>query len=72
MFSVLRIHMNGRVYDATLARFLSSDPHIQEAQAKMDYLKSVVETLEEIINTLRWRHSTIKNMIDWRRFESGG
>ena len=25
----------------------------------------------EIINNLKWRHSTIKNMIDWRRFEAG-
>ena len=29
-------------------------------------------TLEEIMNNIRWRHSTIKNMIDWRRFTSGG
>lgn len=65
--------LNGlKVLKGEMDYYYDSDPHIQEAQAKMDYLKSVVETLEEIINTLRWRHSTIKNMIDWRRFESGG
>ena len=52
--------------------YYNSDPHIQESQAKIDYLKTLIETLEEIINNIRWRHSTIKNMIDWRRFESGG
>ena len=65
--------LNGlKVLKGEMDYYYDSDPNIQEAQAKMDYLKSVVETLEEIINTLRWRHSTIKNMIDWRRFESGG
>ncbi len=31
------IHMNGRVYDATLARFLSSDPHIQSGALTQSY-----------------------------------
>lgn len=65
--------LNGlKVLKGEMDYYYDSDPHIQEAQAKIDYNKSIVETLEEIINTLRWRHSTIKNMIDWRRFESGG
>jgi RHS repeat-associated protein len=29
------IHMNGRVYDAELGRFLSADPHIQDVTALM-------------------------------------
>jgi len=31
------IHMNGRIYDATLARFMSSDPHIQEGAMTQSY-----------------------------------
>lgn len=31
------IHMNGRVYDATLARFLSADPHIQASNLSQSY-----------------------------------
>jgi RHS repeat-associated protein len=31
------IHMNGRVYDATLARFMSADPHIQEGALTQSY-----------------------------------
>lgn len=65
--------LNGlKVLKGEMDYYYDSDPHIQEAQAKIDYLKTLIETLEEIINTIRWRHSTIKNMIDWRRFESGG
>ena len=52
--------------------FFNSDPELQKSEEKIIYLKSLVETLEEIINNIRWRHSTIKNMIDWRRFTSGG
>ena len=65
--------LNGlKVLKGEMDYYYNSDPHIQEAQAKIDYLKTLIETLEEIINNIRWRHSTIKNMIDWRRFESGG
>jgi RHS repeat-associated protein len=31
------IHMNGRVYDPTLARFLSADPHIQSPENGQNY-----------------------------------
>ena len=31
------IHMNGRVYDATLARFVSADPHIQAGSLSQSY-----------------------------------
>ena len=65
--------LNGlKVLKGEMDYYYDFDPHIQEAQAKIDYLKTLIETLEEIINTIRWRHSTIKNMIDWRKFESGG
>ena len=65
--------LNGlKILKGEMDYYYNSDPHIQEMQAKIDYLKTLIETLEEIINNIRWRHSTIKNMIDWRRFGSGG
>lgn len=51
--------------------YYDSDEHIIKAKAQIDYLKTVIDTLEEIINTLRWRHQSVKNMIEWRKFESG-
>jgi len=51
--------------------YYDSDKDIIEANAKIEYIKTVIDTLEEIISTLRWRHQSIKNMIEWRRFESG-
>ena len=51
--------------------YYDSDPVIQEAQAKIEYLKEVVDTLKEILDNVKWRHQTIKNMIEWRKFTSG-
>ena len=65
--------LNGlKILKGEMDYYYNSDPHIQEAKARIDYFKTTIDTLEEIINTLRWRHSVVKNMIDWRRFESGG
>ena len=52
--------------------YYDADPDIQALVAKIEYHETLVETLEEIMNNIRWRHSTIKNIIDWRRFTSGG
>ena len=52
--------------------YYDADPDIQALVAKIEYQETLVETLEEIMNNIRWRHSTIKNIIDWRRFTSGG
>ena len=51
--------------------YYDSDPEIQDSEGKIQYYKTVIDTLEEIINVLRWRHQTIGNMIKWKQFESG-
>jgi len=32
----------------------------------------MIETLQEIVETLRWRHQTIGNIIKWKVYQSGG
>ena len=54
-----------------LSYYYESDPELQASEAKITYYKTMLETLNEIINVLRWRHATIKNIIDVRRFEAG-
>ena len=44
---------------------------IQKSEEKIQYLKTVIDTLTEIIDNLKWRHQTISNMIRWKQFESG-
>ena len=51
--------------------YYDSDPEIQKSEEKIQYWKTVVATLQEIIDNLKWRHQTISNMIKWKQFESG-
>lgn len=52
--------------------YYNSDPEIQLSEEKIQYWKTVIETLIDIIDNLKWRHQTISNMIKWRQFEAGG
>ena len=64
--------LNGlKVLKGDMDRFYDSDPDIQNAQMKIDYLKELVATLEEIMSNIRFRNNNIKNMIEWRKFTSG-
>jgi hypothetical protein len=54
-----------------MPEFINSDSDIQKIQIKIEYAKVVVEALKEILDTLRWRHQTIRNIIEWRKFEAG-
>lgn len=52
--------------------YYDSDPEIQSSENKIQYWKTVIDTLKEIVETLRWRHQTISNIIKWKQFEAGG
>jgi len=60
-----------KVMKGEMDYYYDSDPEIQKSEELIEYWKTVKDTLEEIINTIRWRHQTIGNMIKWRQFESG-
>ena len=51
--------------------YYDSDPEIQKTEEKIQYYKTVIDTLEQIISNLNWRHQTIGNIIKWKQFESG-
>lgn len=51
--------------------YYDSDPEIQKSEEKIHYYKTTIDTLSDIVDSIKWRHQTIKNMIDWRKFESG-
>lgn len=52
-------------------KFYDADPDIQKAQAKIEYLKNTEATLKEILDNIKWRHQSIKNAIEWKKFTSG-
>jgi len=64
--------LNGlTVLKGDLDKWYDADPLIQEHQLKIAYQQEVVDTLKEILDNVKWRHQTIKNMIEWRKFTSG-
>jgi uncharacterized protein (DUF427 family) len=65
-------HLNGlKVLKGDMDYYYDSDKEIQESELKIQYYKNMVETLQEIVDNLKWRHQTIKNMIEWKKFETG-
>ena len=51
--------------------YYNSDLDIQKSEEKIQYYKTLIEVLTEIIDNLKWRHQTIRNIISWKQFESG-
>lgn len=65
--------LNGlKVMKGEMDYYYDSDKEIQESELKIQYLKTLIDTLNEIVNNLNWRHQTIGNMIRWKVFEAGG
>ena len=65
--------LNGlKVIKGEMDYYYDSDKEIQQSELKIQYLKTLIDTLNEIVNNLNWRHQTIGNMIKWKVFEAGG
>ena len=60
-----------KILKGELDYYYDSDPEIQKSEEKIQYYKTVIDTLTEIINNINWRHQTISNIIKWKQFESG-
>lgn len=60
-----------KILKGEMEYYYNSDPEIVASEAKIAYIKEVVDTLKEIMDNIKWRHSTIRNMIEWKRFEAG-
>ena len=60
-----------KVMKADMSIWYNADKDLQEMNAKIEYLKVTVDYLKECLNNVTWRHQTIKNTIEWRKFMSG-
>ena len=54
-----------------LEMYYETDKEIQASQRKVENQMLKIGALNEIITSIKWRHQTIRNAIEWRRFESG-
>jgi len=60
-----------KILKGEMEHYVEADPELQDSEAKIEYIKSVIDTLKEIIENLKWRHQTIKNIIEYKKFEAG-
>lgn len=60
-----------KVLKGEMDYYYNSDPEIQASEEKITYYKTLINTLTEIVDSLKWRHQTIGNIIKWRQFEAG-
>jgi len=51
--------------------FFNADPDLQKANAQLEYMNITVNFLKECLTNITWRHQTIRNTIDWRKFMAG-
>ena len=64
-FDGLKIMKNDMTY------FFNADEDLQKINAQMEYYKEVDAFLKRCMENITWRHQTIKNTIDWRKFMAG-
>lgn len=52
-------------------KYIKGDRVLNEAKNEIEEVKNKVETLKEILENVKWRHMTIKNAIEFKKFEAG-
>jgi hypothetical protein len=60
-----------KILKGEMDHYYDSDPDIQRSEEVIQYYKTLIDTLSEIVDNLKWRHQTIGNIIKWRQFEAG-
>ncbi len=51
--------------------YYCTDEDMVRIRAQIDYQKTIIDTLEEIMGNIRWRHTHVKNILDFKKFTSG-
>ena len=54
-----------------LSYYYESDKELQASEAKIVYYRTMIETLKEMVDMLKWRHQVIRNIVEIRKFEAG-
>ena len=51
--------------------FFESDEDLQKSEERIIYFKTLEETLREIVDNIKWKHQSIKNVLEFQKFTSG-
>jgi hypothetical protein len=60
-----------KVLKGEMEYYYDADSDIQKTIEKITYWKTIISTLEEIVGNIKWRSTTISNIIKWKMFEAG-
>ena len=62
---------NFKILKTDIDKYLEADEDIQKLTQKVAYLNTIVDFLDRTLRVIVNRTYTIKNAIEWRRFQSG-
>lgn len=60
-----------KVLKGDMEHWVEADPDLVASEAKIHLYKTIVETLKDILDHIKWRHSIIKNIIESKKFDAG-
>ena len=60
-----------KVMKSDMSYYIDADEDLQRIDEEIEYWKVIVETLTDIVDSIKWRHTHIKNIIDWNKFTNG-
>lgn len=61
-----------KILRADINIYMDSDNDLVELKLKMEYQEQKVKAIEDIIRSINNRNFTVKNGIDWAKFQHGG
>ena len=60
-----------KILKADIGIYLDSDSELQQLSQKVAYAKEITNYLEKILREINNRNWTIRNTIEWKKFQSG-
>ena len=60
-----------KIMKSDMQVFFDADKDIIKLKAQLDYHQENIEFIKRCMDNITWRHQTIKNTIEWRKFMAG-
>lgn len=60
-----------KVMKGDMSHFVETDKELVASEAQIQMIITVIDTLKDILDHIKWRHSIIKNIIEAKKFEAG-
>ena len=51
--------------------YYNTDSELVKIKSSIEYQKSIIDTLEEIMSNIKWRHQHVRNVLEFKKFTSG-